>query len=316
MKPILITLGDPAGVGAEVALKALAQGAAGPRPVALVGDAAVWQRAADRVGAAWPIWQVGDFALPTMTDPADSRDEYRRERGEAQRAAITTAVRACVNGAAAAVVTMPIDKRALHAAGVPFAGHTEFIAHLCGVARPVMMLFGPQLRVVPITTHIPYAEVPARLTVELVLDTLRIVHRDLRRLFRVNEPRLALCGLNPHAGEGGLLGREEIDVLIPAVQAARRDGLTVDGPLPADSAFVGRGAYDAVLCPTHDQALIPLKQRHFDCGVNVTLGLPIVRTSPDHGTARDLAWRNQADPRSAAAAIRAAVDFAARTGSI
>jgi 4-hydroxythreonine-4-phosphate dehydrogenase len=211
---------------------------------------------------------------------------------------------------------MPIDKRALHAAGVPFAGHTEFIAHLCGVARPVMMLFGPQLRVVPITTHIPYAEVPARLTVELVLDTLRIVHRDLRRLFRVNEPRLALCGLNPHAGEGGLLGREEIDVLIPAVQAARRDGLTVDGPLPADSAFVGRGAYDAVLCPTHDQALIPLKQRHFDCGVNVTLGLPIVRTSPDHGTARDLAWRNQADPRSAAAAIRAAVDFAARTGSI
>jgi 4-hydroxythreonine-4-phosphate dehydrogenase len=175
-----------------------------------------------------------------------------------------------------------------------------------------MMLFGPGLRVVPITTHVPLRQVPDLLTVPLVLETLRVVHADLKRLFGVVMPRLGLCALNPHAGEGGLFGDEEQRVLIPAAQAARAEGIEVEGPLPADSAFADPGRYDVLVCPTHDQALIPLKQRAFDLGVNITLGLPIVRTSPDHGTARDIAWTGQANPSSAGAAIAAAVEIVER----
>jgi 4-hydroxythreonine-4-phosphate dehydrogenase len=249
-----------------------------------------------------------------MLDAADRSDEHLRERGEAQVRAIEAAVHACLAGQAAAVVTMPIDKRALHAAGSPYPGHTEMIADLCGAPHPVMMLFGPTLRVVPLTTHVALAEVPARLTTEGVFESLRVIHRDLQRLFGIQRPRLALCGLNPHAGEGGLFGTEEIRVLAPAAEAARSAGIVIDGPLPADAVFAQRSRWDAIVCPTHDQALIPLKLLHFDCGVNTTLGLPIERTSPDHGTARDIAWRGEADPTSAAAAIAAAAEMAARVG--
>jgi 4-hydroxythreonine-4-phosphate dehydrogenase len=327
MKPLLITIGDPAGIGAEAALKALGQGAAKGRAVVMVGPAEVWRRAAEVVGVdnQWPIWEnaaehddAADDAAQRYdlgADPADRRDERLRERGLVLAGAIETAVRACLAGRAAAVVTMPIDKRALHAAGKPYPGHTEFIADLCGAATPVMLLFGPELRVAPLTTHVALRDVPARLSVDATLAALRIVARDLTRLFGIAEPRVALCGLNPHAGEGGLFGDEEIRILAPAAATARAEGINVEGPLAADGAFAQRRRYDAVVCPTHDQALIPLKLLHFDCGVNATLGLPIVRTSPDHGTARDIAWQGRADAGSAAAAIAAAIEFAERIGS-
>ncbi|MDP8223552.1 MAG: 4-hydroxythreonine-4-phosphate dehydrogenase PdxA [Candidatus Lernaella stagnicola] len=327
MKPLLITCGDPAGIGPEVALKALGQGAAGDHPVLLIGNLNCWQRAAEMVGESiylvsdikhirdeegWPVWSAPDCRLEDMTDPADPHDEYLAARGMVQVNAITAAAQACLAGEASGVVTMPIDKRANKAAGQDTPGHTEMLARLCGAARPVMMLFGPELRVVPLTTHIPYVEVPQKLTPGLVLDTLRIVSREMKVLFGLENPRMLLCGLNPHAGENGLFGTEEIRVLSPAVEIARQEGLNVDGPLPSDTAFVFRDRADVVICPTHDQALIPLKMLHFDCGVNTTLGLSLVRTSPDHGTARDIAWTGRADPCSAGHAIRAAVDFIRR----
>lgn len=329
MKPILITIGDPAGIGPEVALKALSDGAAGDWPVTLVGDLGAWKRAAQLVGTEvtavplldrpspdagkWAVWTPPDGRMQRMPDAADHADEFIVDRGRVLTVAIKTAVIACLEARGAAVATMPIDKRALHAYGDNHPGHTELIADLCGVGRPVMMLFGPKLRVVPITTHMSIRDVPDHLTVDLVLDTLRVTHVDLIRLFGIEHPRLALCGLNPHAGEGGLFGDEEEKILTPAVNKAREDDLDVVGPLPADSAFAEAGKYDAVCCPTHDQALIPFKQLHFDCGVNTTLGLPIIRTSPDHGTARDIAWTGQAKPDSAHAAIAAAVAFAQRS---
>lgn len=329
MKPIVITCGDPAGVGPEVALKALAAGAALDHSVALAGAAEVWRAAAALTGipvqtvpdlteavghAPWSVWSSGKLRWDAAEDPTDKADQRLAVRGAVLNEALLLAVRACLDGMAAAVATMPIDKRALRAAGVAFPGHTEYLAQLCGVPRPVMMCFGPDLRVVPLTTHVPYREVPRILTIELVLETIRIVARDMRRCFGLAQPRLALCGLNPHASEGGLFGREESEVLEPAVRTARDEGFAVTGPLPADSAFAVRDRYDVLLCPTHDQALIPLKQLYFDRGVNATLGLPIIRTSPDHGTARDIAWRNLANASSAAAAIRAAVEFARRSG--
>lgn len=328
MKPILITCGDPAGIGPEVALKALRGGAARGRPVLLVGNLNVWQRAADMLGESlvvvpeihhgrdpaegWPVLYLADCDLAGMTDPSDPADRYLEERGTVQLNAIRAATRACLAGDGVAMVTMPIDKRASKAAGATSPGHTEMIAQMCRVPQPVMMLFGPQMRVVPITTHIPYIDVPGRLSPGLVLETLRIVRDGLQRLFGIAEPRLALCGLNPHAGENGLFGAEELRILGPAVGTAQAEGISCEGPLPADTVFVFRDRYDAIVCPTHDQALIPLKLLHFDCGVNTTLGLPIIRTSPDHGTARDIAWQDVADPCSAGHAIRAAIDFSDR----
>ncbi len=326
-RPIFITVGDPAGVGAEVALKALVQGAAHKRPVTLVGDLGTWKRAAALVGAkvaavplidrpappdAWPVWTPPDGRLVNLPDAGDHADEHLADRGRVLTVAIVAALRAIMDGLGAAIVTMPIDKRALHAYGDPHPGHTELIADLLGVPRPVMMLFGPGLRVVPITTHVALRQVPDLLTETLVLDTLRVVHHDLQRLFGVIVPRLGVCALNPHAGEGGLFGDEEQRVLAPAIRAARQEGIEAEGPLAADSAFADVKRYDVLICPTHDQALIPLKQQAFDRGVNITLGLPVVRTSPDHGTARDIAWTGQASPASAAAAIAAAVEITER----
>ncbi len=326
-KSIVITCGDPAGIGAEVALKALKQGAAQDHPVVLIGNLNVWQRAAELVGETvyvvpeianarqeegWAVWSDPECRLDQMLDPADPDDKFLAQRGAVQVNAIDAAAKACLVGKAAAMVTMPIDKRANRAAGIQEPGHTEMIARLCRTPQPVMMLFGPAMRVVPITTHIAYADVPAKLTPGLVLSTLRIVAQGLRELFGIAQPRIALCGLNPHAGEGGLFGAEEIRILGPAAGLARQEGLLVEGPLPADSTFAFRNDYDAIVCPTHDQALIPLKLLHFDCGVNTTLGLPIVRTSPDHGTARDIAWTGDASACSAEHAIRAAIDFARR----
>jgi len=327
MKPIVITCGDPAGIGTEVALRALSQNAARDWPITLIGDLHTWKRAAQLVGSEvsavplvdrpapeghWGVWTPPDGRLLPMQDPVDPNQEHLAERGRVQTVAIKAAVMACLDGLAAAMVTMPADKRAQQAYGVPHPGQTELIAGLCTAPRPVMMLFGPELRVVPITIHVPLRKVPELLTYELVLETLRIVHADLRRLLGIDQPRLGLCGLNPHAGEGGLFGTEELDVMLPAVRQARKEGIIVRGPLPADTIFTQSKLYDVILCPTHDQALIPLKQINFETGVNATLGLPIVRTSPDHGTARDIAWTSQAKAGSAYWAIRYAAEFAER----
>ena len=218
-------------------------------------------------------------------------------------------------GEASALCTAPIHKKALKdGAGFAFPGHTEYLAHLAGVGRVVMMLACDTLRVVPVTIHIPLSEVPGALTPALLEDTVRIVQAGLRRDFGIRRPRLALAGLNPHAGEGGTMGREELDVIIPVIERLRHDGLTLSGPLPADTMFhpAARAQYDAAICMYHDQALIPIKTLDFAGGVNVTLGLPFIRTSPDHGTAFDIAGRDMADPSSLIAALRMARDMVRR----
>jgi 4-hydroxythreonine-4-phosphate dehydrogenase len=226
--------------------------------------------------------------------------------------AIETAVQACLAGEAAAVVTAPIHKAVLNSAGFGFPGHTEFLAHLTAAPRAVMMLASDQLRVVPLTIHIPIADVPGAISKQSVFDTGEIILTALRRDFGILNPRLAVAGLNPHAGEDGMLGPEDAAVIAPAVAALKARGFAVKGPLSADTLFheEARKTYDAALCMYHDQALIPIKTLSFWDGVNVTLGLPIVRTSPDHGTALDIAGQGKADARSMIAAVKMAADMA------
>jgi 4-hydroxythreonine-4-phosphate dehydrogenase len=210
------------------------------------------------------------------------------------------------------VVTAPIHKAALMADGFEFAGHTEYLAKITGADRAVMMLVGGGLRVVPLTIHIPLVEVPREITQAAILDTGEIILSSLRRDFGIPSPRLAVAGLNPHAGEDGALGKEEHETISPAIAALRGTGAEILGPLPADTMFhaEARARYDAALCMYHDQALIPLKTLAFWEGVNVTLGLPIVRTSPDHGTALDIAGTGKANPQSMIAAIKLAAQMA------
>jgi 4-hydroxythreonine-4-phosphate dehydrogenase len=220
------------------------------------------------------------------------------------------------SGAASALVTGPVSKAQLYRIGFTYPGQTEFVAERCGVAsdNTVMMLAGPTLRVVPITVHVPLADVPHLLSIELVLAKARVTARGLYRNFGIDRPRLAFAGLNPHAGEGGAIGREEIDILVPAIEQLRAEGIDAVGPFAADAMFHARAraGYDAALCLYHDQALIPIKTLHFDDGVNTTLGLPIVRTSPDHGTAFGIAGRDEANPGAMIAAIRMAAAQAER----
>jgi 4-hydroxythreonine-4-phosphate dehydrogenase len=235
-------------------------------------------------------------------------------------AAIRRAVADVMAGSAAAVVTNPVAKNVLYNSGFAEPGHTEFLARLVQeasgkVLRPVMMLWSPELAVVPVTIHLPLQEIFKHLSVELVVETGRIVARDLRSRFGLRRPRLAIAGLNPHAGEAGMLGDEDRAIVAPAVAALVGGGIDARGPLPADSMFhqAARASYDAALCMYHDQALIPIKTLAFDHAVNVTLGLPFVRTSPDHGTAFDIAGTGSADPTSLIAALRLAARLAAST---
>jgi 4-hydroxythreonine-4-phosphate dehydrogenase len=211
------------------------------------------------------------------------------------------------SGAAGALVTGPVSKAQLYAIGFTHPGQTEFIAERCGISADnvVMMLAGPSLRTVPVTTHMPLRDVSDALSIDLIVSKARATERGLMRNFGIAHPRLAIAGFNPHAGEGGALGREEIDFIIPAIEILRAEGIDVIGPLAADTMFHARAraAYDAALCLYHDQALIPLKTLHFDEGVNMTLGLPIVRTSPDHGTAFEIAGQDRAEPGAMIAAI-------------
>ena len=294
-------MGEPSGIGPEVALAAFAHfgGKVGTHPLNLVGDAGIF--AAHR-----------DALIPTTTSVTAVLGRPDSANAAAVIEAIEIAVASCLAGEAAALVTAPIHKAVLNAAGFAFPGHTEFLAHLTGARRAVMMLASDKLRVVPLTIHMPVTDVPKAITKQAVFDTGEIILTALRRDFGIRNPRLAVAGLNPHAGEEGVLGDEDGSVIAPAVAALAARGFAVKGPLSADTMFheEARETYDAALCMYHDQALIPIKTLSFWDGVNVTLGLPIVRTSPDHGTALDIAGTGKANPRSMIAAIQMAADMA------
>ena len=299
--PILITMGEPAGIGPEVALGAFAAlgGQIGGHPLKLVGDA--------RIFASYPA-----ALIATKADVRATPGKLEAADAAAVIEAIEIAARACLSGEAAAMVTAPIHKAGLATAGFTFPGHTEFLAHLTQSQRAVMMLASDKLRVVPLTIHMPITQVPAAITSHAIIETSEILLAALTRDFGISHPRLAVSGLNPHAGEDGLLGGEEEAVIAPAIAALRARGHTVAGPLSADTLFhdEARKQYDAALTMYHDQGLIPIKTLSFWDGVNVTLGLPIVRTSPDHGTALDIAGTGKADIRSMVAAIRMAAQMA------
>jgi 4-hydroxythreonine-4-phosphate dehydrogenase len=329
---LALTMGEPAGIGPDLTLAAWLGRAEGRLPAFVVfGDPALLERRAQRLGLDVPIAVVDDASegaavfgerLPVIAVGRVVGEPGRLEPGDAPCviAAIERAVAAVGAGGAAAVVTNPIHKHALYAAGFRHPGHTEFLGALAadlapppdGVAwRPVMMLAGPELRTVPVTVHLALAEAARVLDTETIVETGRIVAADLVRRFRIARPRLAVAGLNPHAGEDGAMGREDIEVIRPAVARLVAAGIDARGPLPADTMFHARAraGYDAALCMYHDQALIPVKTIGFDDTVNVTLGLPLVRTSPDHGTALDIAGRGVARPGSLIAALRMAAEM-------
>ncbi|MBV9290340.1 MAG: 4-hydroxythreonine-4-phosphate dehydrogenase PdxA [Hyphomicrobiales bacterium] len=321
--PLAMTMGDPAGIGPELAIAAWRLRSPQDAPFFLIADPGHVARLAGRLGLEVPIVETepGEAAaaisegLPVV--PLELPVEAEPGRTDAGNAGATVdsiarAVDAVRRGHARAVVTSPIAKATLYAAGFGFPGHTEYLGELAKVwgesAFPVMMIWSETLAVVPATIHIPLAEAPKALTSELILRTARVVDRDLRRRFGLARPRLAFAGLNPHAGEGGAIGREEIEVIAPAIEALRAEGIDALGPLPADTMFHprARAAYDVAVTMYHDQGLIPVKTLAFDEGVNVTLGLPFVRTSPDHGTAFDIAGKGIANPTSLIAALRLA----------
>ncbi len=320
--PVVLTCGEPAGIGPELAVAARARLGA-DLPFVWLGDprhlppGSRWAevpRPADARNLPADVLPVlrHDFAAPAVPgrpDPANAAGVIE---------VIARAVRLVMAGEASAVCTLPIHKKALKD-GTDFAypGHTEYLAALAGVGRVVMMLACEGLRVVPATIHIPLAEVPRALTPALLEETIRITDTGLRRDFGIARPRIAVAGLNPHAGEGGAMGGEEIAMIAPLLARLTAEGFDLRGPLPADTMFhaAARAGYDAAICMYHDQALIPIKTIDFAGGVNVTLGLPFVRTSPDHGTAFDIAGKGIADPSSTLAALRMAARMGAKRGA-
>lgn len=322
--PLAVSMGDPAGIGPEIIAKAwAARASAGLVPFFAVGDAraisAVWQgpvvrifdpaEAAGAFGDALPVLNVEDGGEITPGTP--DVDGARCALHALEMAAGLTR-----SGTAGALVTGPVSKAQLYQIGFSYPGQTEFVAERCGIAgeNAVMLLAGPTLRVVPITTHVPLASVSELLSVELIVAKGRATARGLTRNFGILVPRLAFAGFNPHAGEGGAIGREEIDFIAPAIEILREEGIEATGPFASDTMFHARAraTYDAALCCYHDQALIPLKTLFFDEGVNMTLGLPIVRTSPDHGTAFGIAGKDVAEPGAMIAAIQLAASAAER----
>ena len=317
-------MGDPAGIGPDIIAKAwAARDAAGLPPFFAVGDARaierVWQGPVARLNELRDVATIFATALPVLTVEDAGEIVPGHPDADGARCALHSlelAVGLARSDAACALVTGPVSKSQLYGVGFSHPGQTEFVAERFGVAKDnaVMMLAGPSLRVVPITTHVPLAQVSSLLTIDLVVAKGRATARGLRRNFGIEAPRLAFAGFNPHAGESGALGREEIEILEPAIALLREEGIDASGPFAADTMFHGRAraTYDAALCCYHDQALIPLKALHFDEGVNITLGLPVVRTSPDHGTAFGLAGKDQAEPGAMIAAIAMAAEAAAR----
>ncbi len=330
--PLALTMGDPAGIGAEIAIKAWTGRARNPvAPFVFYGDPALLQARARLLGHEIRIEIVDDpasaraiFATAIPVSPIALAKPSRAgepdpDNAAAVIAAIDRAVDDVAHGRARAVVTCPIAKSVLYGAGFRHPGHTEYLAHLAeqhwpGRAyHPVMMLACSQLRVVPVTIHVPLKDVPGLLTQKLLSETIRVTWEGLRHQFGIEAPRIVVTGLNPHAGEAGSIGREDADIIAPVVRDLREEGLAVTGPHPADTLFhaAARRGYDAAVCMYHDQALIPIKTLAFDEGVNLTLGLPFVRTSPDHGTAFDIAARGIANPTSLIAALNLAETLSA-----
>ncbi|MEP0943483.1 MAG: 4-hydroxythreonine-4-phosphate dehydrogenase PdxA [Rhizobiaceae bacterium] len=331
-KPLAVSVGDPAGIGMDcllLAWQAHLRGTIAPLPNLTVAcDSKQLLRRAKLLGIVVELCSHSDqgdrdpethakqlryvelqnslSGSPGQSDAADSRGVVE---------SITTAVDMVATGEAGAIVTLPINKKNLYDSGFEYPGHTEFLASLSeswpGVGspvRPVMMLAGPELRAVPVTIHIPLRAVPDQLTADAIIETATIAASDLRKRFGIANPRLAVSGLNPHAGENGALGHEDAAIIVPAIKALQTAGIDCTGPLPADTMFhsAARARYDLAICMYHDQALIPAKALAFDDTVNVTLGLPFIRTSPDHGTAYDIAGTGKANPASTIAAIRMA----------
>lgn len=311
--PVALTCGEPSGIGPEIA--AAAWGALrGDLPFFLIGDPAHLPGDTPHVVIDTPAEAMAACAqaLPVLRhDFAGVRSPGTPNPAQAQGVidVIARGVGLVQAGEATALCTAPIHKQALQeGAGFAYPGHTEYLAHLAGIGRVVMMLASDALRVVPATIHIPLKDVPQALTADLLEQTIRITHAALIRDFGIAAPRLAVAGLNPHAGEGGRMGREEIEVIAPVLERLRGEGLDLRGPLSGDTMFhaAARAGYDAAIAMYHDQALIPIKTLDFDRGVNVTLGLPFIRTSPDHGTALDIAGQGVANPTSLIEALRMA----------
>jgi 4-hydroxythreonine-4-phosphate dehydrogenase len=327
MQPLGLTMGDPAGIGGELTLKTwLTLRNTGPAFIAL-DDPARLQGLAVTLGLAVPVQTVTTTAqaaeafrtaLPVLPVPlaaAPVPGKPNPANANSVVASIKQATKLAQAGAASAVVTNPINKAALYQAGFTYPGHTEFLAALTGATgQQIMMLASPMLRVVPVTVHASLRDSIAMLTTNMIIAAARTTATALRRDFGLQSPRLAIAGLNPHAGEQGALGTEETTLIQPAIDRLKADGIDVSGPWPPDTMFTAaaRKRYDVAICMYHDQALIPLKTLDMDHGVNVTLGLPIVRTSPDHGTAFDIAGKGLADPTSLIAAIQLAAQLAAR----
>ena len=326
-RPLVVTMGEPAGIGGEIALKAWLARDNGLPPFFLVDDAARLRALAGDLGLRVPVRTISGAAdavalfaeaLPVLDRPLPCPARPGQPE-PANAAAVTDAIETAVtlvrSGAASAVVTNPIHKKVLYDAGFRFPGHTEYLAALAGDScRPVMMLACAELRVVPVTVHVGLKRAIAMLRAEDIVASATITEAALRHDFGIRQPRLAMAGLNPHAGEGGEMGSEEAAIIAPAVATLRRRGIDVSGPLAPDTLFSprARAGYDAAICMYHDQALIPLKALDFDGGVNVTLGLPFVRTSPDHGTALDIAGSGRANEASLVAAMSLARDIAER----
>ncbi len=326
MKPLVLTMGEPAGIGGDVALAAWSRRSAGIPVFALIDDPERLRSLATALGLSVEIAVISDPAeavaawpkalpvLPIRLSAPAVPGRLDPRNADAVIGAIEAAVRLVREGLASAVVTNPIQKHVLAEAGFKHPGHTEFLAELAGPgSTPIMMLACPGLRVVPVTVHMALKDAARSLDADRILSAARITAAALKRDFAIAKPRLAVAGLNPHAGEGGLFGREEIEIIAPALAQLRREGIQVTGPLPADTMFhlSARSTYDAAICMYHDQALIPLKTIDFERGVNITLGLPFVRTSPDHGTALGLAGTGKASPESLIAALALAAQMAA-----
>jgi 4-hydroxythreonine-4-phosphate dehydrogenase len=325
MLPLALTLGEPAGIGPDLTLKLWAEREArNLPPFFLVADPAFVAARAKQLSLDIPLAECApedaasrfSSALPLVAIPERAGAEPGKPddlSAVAARGSIDRAVQLVQQGKAAAIVTNPIAKHVMQAGGFAFPGHTEYLAHLSGAPRPVMLIWSEELAVVPVTIHIPLRDVSAALTPELIAETARIAAHDYRSRFGIADPRIAVCGLNPHAGEEGTIGREDLDVIAPAIRKLRMEGIAVTGPHSADSLFhaEARKRYDLVLGMYHDQVLAPVKALAFERAVNATLGLPFVRTSPDHGTAFDLAGSGKADPSSLEAAIRLAARLSA-----
>jgi 4-hydroxythreonine-4-phosphate dehydrogenase len=330
VQPLALTLGEPAGIGPDITLEAWQRRNELRVPAFyVIGDVAFLAGRAQRLGLPVPLAavepgnarEVFAAALPVVSLALEVSAQAGRPDGSSAPAAIASihrAVRDAMNGSAAGIVTNPVAKSVLYDTGFPEPGHTEYLGKLVRQitgkpAMPVMMLWSPELAVVPVTIHLPLRQVPDHLSIELIVDTARVVARDLELRFGIGRPRLAIAGLNPHAGESGALGAEDREIVLPAVKQLRAEHVDARGPLPADSMFhaAARTSYDAALCMYHDQALIPIKTLAFHHAVNVTLGLPFVRTSPDHGTAFDIAGSGRADPSSLVEALRLAARLTA-----